>query len=262
MPRLELADVSAGYGARAVLEGVSLRVEAGEVVALIGPNGAGKTTLLRVASGALRPSRGRVLLDGADLATVPARTAARVLGGVASEDDPAFAFTAREVASMGRYPRLGPWRAPGAEDRAAVDRALATAGLLEAADRPLPTLSSGERRRASVARCLAQEAEVLLLDEPTAHLDVGREASVLAAFRAEATERRRAVLVALHDLALAGLFADRVVLLVSGRVSADGPPRVVLTEAVLGPAFGADLRVVPHPDGGSPVVLPRPGRAP
>jgi iron complex transport system ATP-binding protein len=260
-PRLEVDGVSAGYGARSVLEGVSVAVAAGEVVALVGPNGAGKTTLLRVASGALRPTRGTVRLDGRDLARIPAREAARTVAGVAQDDDPAFAFTAREVAAMGRYPRLGPWRAEGAEDRAAVDRALAVAGLEEVADRPLPSLSSGERRRAAVARCLAQEADVLLLDEPTAHVDVGREARVLAAFRAEAKERGRAVLVALHDLALAGLFADRVVLLVAGRVAAEGAPREVLTEERLGAAFGADLCVIAHPDGGSPVVVPRPGRA-
>jgi iron complex transport system ATP-binding protein len=257
MPRLELVGVSAGYGARAVLEDVALAIDRGEVVALIGPNGAGKTTLLRVASGALRPTRGEVRLDGRPLDAVPAREAAKTLSGVAQDDDPAFAFTAREVAAMGRYPRLGPWRPEGAEDRAAVERALAVAGLSASGDRPLPSLSSGERRRAAVARCLAQEGEILLLDEPTAHVDLGHETRVLAAFRDEAKERGRAVLVALHDLNLAALFADRVVLLVAGRVAAAGPCREVLTEDRLRAAFGADLRVIDHPDGSAPVVLPR-----
>jgi iron complex transport system ATP-binding protein len=256
MPLLALEDVTAGYGRAPAVHGVSLALDAGERVALLGRNGSGKTTCLRVAGGVLRPRRGRVLLDGRDLATLAPRDAARLVSGVAQQEDSDLPFRVRDAVALGRLHRLRPWEGEGPEDRAAVEDAIARLGLAALAGRPLPALSGGERRRAALARCLAQDARVLLLDEPTAHLDAGHEASLLSTLSALARERGKAVLAAVHDLNLASLFADRLVLLVEGRVVADGPPAEVLTEARVREAFGARAVVVPHPTAGVPAVLP------
>ena len=228
MARLDLVGVGAGYGRRVAIEGVDLSLAPGEVVAIIGRNGSGKSTLLKVAAGILRPASGRVLLDGEDLAAIPARRAARSIAGVAQEEDVDFPYSVRDVVSLGRIPHSGAFARESDRDRAAVEAALAALDLVELAERPIPSLSGGERRRAFLARALAQEPAVLLLDEPTAHLDLGHEAALLAVVRALARARDVAVAIALHDLNLVGLVADRVVLLDGGRVQAIGPPIEVL----------------------------------
>jgi iron complex transport system ATP-binding protein len=252
---LALRGVSVGYRGRPVLDDVSLDVEAGEIVALVGRNGAGKTTLLRAAAGMLRPSAGRVEVDGRDLATLSVREIARCVSGVPQEDAIDLPFTVREVVAMGRLSQLSPWRSESDGDRAAIDAALVAADLVALADRPATTLSGGERRRASLARCLAQDAPVLLLDEPTAHLDLGQEARWLATVRRCANERRRAVLVALHDVNLAAAAADRVALLDDGHLVAIGAPAAVLTAERLSTLFHTPLRVVVDPSDGRPLVV-------
>ncbi len=260
MGPLDLADVSAGYPRRPVLEGVSLSCAAGEVTVLLGRNGSGKSTLLKVASGVLRPTAGRVRLDGTDLATLSPRATARRIAAVGQEEAVEFPFTVREVASIGRFARLGAFGRLRPQDVAAVDAALEALDLGALADRPLPSLSGGERRRAFLARALAQEPEVLLLDEPTAHLDLGHEATLLGIVRDEARRRRTAVVLALHDLNLVGLVADRVVLLDGGRVRAAGRVEEVFEEALLSDAYATALSIVPRPGGGAPLVVPRGGR--
>jgi iron complex transport system ATP-binding protein len=256
MDALALESVSAGYARRPVLHDVTLRVGRGERVALLGPNGAGKTTLLRAAGGSLRPLSGRVLVLGRDLAGLSAREAARSLSGVAQQESAEFAFTVREVVALGRLARLRPWSGPSPEDDAAVEAALERLDLAGIADRPVSALSGGERRRASLARCLAQDADVLLLDEPTAHLDLGHEIDLLSTLSALARERGKAVLAALHDVNLASLFADRVVLLVAGRVVFEGSPAEALTPARIEEVFRARTTVLRHPASGLPVVVP------
>jgi iron complex transport system ATP-binding protein len=253
---LTIDGVCAGYGAVEVLHGVSLAVERGEVVALIGPNGAGKTTCLRVAAGILRPRSGAVRVDGRDLASMPAREAALKVSGVPQVEASEFGFTVRETAALGRYARLPRFAPEGEADRAAVADALATVGLADLGSRRLTTLSGGERRRASLARCLAQDADVLLLDEPTAHLDLGHEVRLLETLTGLAKRRGKAVVAALHDVNLAAMFADRVVLLVAGRVAAQGTPREVLTAERIASAFAARVVVASHPERGVPVVIP------
>lgn len=257
MTGLELIDVTRSYGRRVAIAGIGLRLVPGEVTVLLGRNGSGKSTLLRVASGVLRPNRGRVLLDGIDLATIAPRAVARSIAGVAQEEAVDFPYTVRDVASLGRNPHLGPFARERTEDRRAVDAALEALDLVALADRPLPELSGGERRRAFLARALAQEPSVLLLDEPTAHLDLGHEASLLAVVRALARARGVAVALALHDLNLVGLVADRVVLLDQGRIRASGTPTEVLDAATLSEAFGAPVVTVARPGGGAPLVVPR-----
>jgi iron complex transport system ATP-binding protein len=255
MSRLRLEAVRHAYGAHVALDAVDLEVAPGEFVALVGPNGAGKSTLLRVAAGLLRPSSGRVLLDGADLRTLDRRLLARRIGGVAAQEDAVFPFTVRETVALGRHPWRGRFAPLSDEDRRAVEAALEATRLEALASRPLPSLSTGERQRAALARMLAQDPGVLLLDEPTAHLDLGHRLRILAVLRAQAA-RGKAVLAALHDLSTAAMGADRLVCLVAGRVVASGAPADVLTPARIREAFGAEVSVIPHPRTGAPVVAP------
>jgi iron complex transport system ATP-binding protein len=257
MSVLGLEAVRFAYGPHEVLRGVTLALGAGEKVALLGPNGAGKSTLLKVASGFLVPSAGTVRLGGRDLAGVPRREAARRVAGVAADEAHDFPFRVRESVALGRHAWRAAFGPPSAADAAEVERALETCDLVGLADRPLPSLSSGERQRVALARALAQAPEVLLLDEPTAHLDLGHQLRVLDAVDDVARSRGTAVLAALHDVNLAAAWADRVVLLVAGEVAAQGAPGEVLRAERLEAAFGAPVHVLAHPDGGRPLIAPR-----
>jgi len=253
---LELRQVRFAYAGPLVLDGIDLQVARGEVVGVVGPNGAGKSTLLRLASGLLAPLSGEVLLDGEPVHALPRRLAARRIAGVAAEEEPRFPFTVRDTVALGRHPWRGAFAPLSGEDEARIDAALAAADLVALADRSLPTLSSGERQRAMLARCLVQGGDVVLLDEPTAHLDLGHRLRMLELVRTTALERRQGVLAALHDLNLASQVADRLVLLVAGRVAAEGEPGDVLTPARIAEAFGASVEVLSHPQTGGPVVVP------
>jgi iron complex transport system ATP-binding protein len=257
MARLAFEEVHFAYGANAVLAGVSFAVEGGERVAVVGPNGAGKSTLLRLASGYFAPARGHVRLDGREVSALPRGEAGRRIGGVAAEEAHEFPFTVREAVALGRHPWRGAFARPSAADASRVEDALAAADLTALAVRTLPTLSSGERQRVALARCLAQDAEVLLLDEPTAHLDLGHQVRLLGVLARHARSRGRAALAVLHDLNLAATWADRVVLLVGGRVLADGSPREVLVPERVAEAFGAPVTVLAHPEGDAPLLVPR-----
>lgn len=252
MARLVVQDLTFAYPRRPpVLREVSLEVLAGETVALVGPNGAGKSTLLGLAAGRLVPDRGRVRLDGDEVHRLDRRAAARRIAGQAAAEDPTFPFTVRETLELGRHPWRGAFGPLSAEDAARVRDALGRTELEGLADRPLAHLSSGERQRAALGRCLVQEGDLVLLDEPTSHLDLGHRQRLLGTFALRARERGQALLLALHDLNLAAVFADRIVLLVEGEVVADGPPADVLTRERIEAAFDARVRVLS--DG--PVVL-------
>lgn len=252
---LEARGLVGGYGARTVLRGVDLAVARGERVALLGPNGAGKTTLLRALAGVLRPAAGEVLLEGAPLARLAPRERARRIAVVPQNFATPFAFTAREIVALGRTPYLSAFAGPGRVDRAAIDRAMRETECLELAERPFAELSGGERQRVVLGMALAQEAEVLLLDEPTTHLDLAHELRFLALVDELARSRGLAVLAALHDVTLAARHLDRVVALDEGRLVADGPARGVLTATLLREVFDVDAAVVWHD--GTPAIVPR-----
>ena len=254
---LELARVSARYRTARrgdVLHDVSLRVEAGQVVALVGPNGAGKSTVLRVASGVLPPSSGQVLLEGTDLGRLSAGQIARQVAVVPQDNAIPFGMTARELVALGRTPHLRPLGGLGRRDHAVVDWALGEAGAGALADRFVDELSGGERQRIILARALAQQPRVLLLDEPTANLDLHHQVAALERVRALARHDGLAVLAAVHDLQLAALFCDEVVLLREGRVRQHGTPEGVFTVAHLRAAFDQDVALAPHPTHGVPLV--------
>jgi iron complex transport system ATP-binding protein len=255
---LELQAVSASYPGRAVAEpvlnGIELKLEAGEMVALIGPNGAGKSTLLRTAGGVLRPSAGRVLLDDRDLATLKPRDIARQIAVVPQEGPLPAGLVVREMVGLGRTPYTRMLLGPTTRDRAAVDWALEAAGVTDLAERFVDELSGGERQRVILARALAQEPRLLLLDEPTANLDLHHQVVMLELVRGLTRERGLTVLAAVHDLQLAALYCDRIALMQAGRMLSHGPPEAVLTEALLLATFGQRVVLSPHPTHGVPLV--------
>ncbi|HEY8656576.1 MAG TPA: ABC transporter ATP-binding protein [Candidatus Limnocylindria bacterium] len=253
MTELVARAVVAGYGTRRVLRGVDLDLRPGALTALVGPNGAGKSTLLRTLAGILRPAAGSVRIDGRDVATIPRRELAGRIAVVPQSFDTLFPFTVREIVSLGRSARLSLFDRPGAADARAIERALDELDLLPLAGRRLDSLSGGERQRAVLAMALAQESDVLLLDEPTVHLDPGHQRSTVLLVRALARARGLVLVTVLHDLNLAAL-ADRIVALVDGAVGADGSPDAVLASEPVERIFGPGLRVA-RVDG-RPVVIP------
>jgi iron complex transport system ATP-binding protein len=252
---LEALEISCGYGGEDVLSGVSVRISPGELTAVVGPNGSGKSTLVRALSRVLRPRSGRVLLDGKDLYDLPARAVAREIAVVPQETPLDFEFTCEEVVLMGRAPHLGRFQSEGEADRGVVNEAMERTGTRALRGRSVLELSGGERQRVVLARAFAQGPRVLLLDEPTAHLDIAFQVQVLGTVARLRRERNLAVLATLHDLNLAAAYADRVVLLSKGRVVSAGSAAEVLTEATLRDVYGAEVTVRPHPETGRPLVL-------
>lgn len=251
---LALEGVTAGYGGGPVVDDVSIQVRAGEVVGLVGPNGSGKTTLIRVASRGLRPTSGSVRLAGFDPYELGARAAARLVAVVPQDVTPAFSFTAQEMVLMGRTAFLSRWGRGGPRDRARVREAMAATSVLHLAERSIDELSGGERRRVVLAQALAQDAPVLLLDEPTTHLDLRHVLDVLSIVRELARGEGTAVLAVFHDLNLAAASCDRLVALHRGRVVADGPPHHVVTTELLRTVYEVDGVVVADDLTGRPSI--------
>lgn len=252
MSALALEAVEVALGGRAVLRGVDLALARGELLGLVGRNGAGKTTLLRVASAVLAPTRGTVRLGGRDAAALSRRAFAREVAVVAQENAIPFAFGVREVALMGRSPHLGLLAFETAADHARAAAALERLGIAHLAERSILELSGGERQLVMVARALVQDAPILLLDEPTAHLDLAHRVQVLALAR-ELAREGRAVLAVSHDLSLLAGFADRLALLSDGRVEC-GLPEELLQPDRLRAGFGLEADVIRGPSGALLVV--------
>jgi len=238
------------------LDQVSLSVQPGEILVVIGPNGAGKSTLIRAVSGALPYLSGSVSVNGKDLAHLSSIQRARQLAVVPQARNMPAAFTVFQSVLMGRTPYLGWLGQTNSQDHRVTRRSLELTLTLELAERRVGELSGGEQQRVLLARALAQDTPVLLLDEPTTHLDLQHQSSLLNLVRQLADDKKLAVLMVLHDLNLASLYADRVALLVAGRVRAIGTPQEVLTEQDLSSVYNIPVHVIPHPDYGSPLVLP------
>ena len=241
------------------MRGVSAEVTPGSLLAVAGPNGAGKTTLLRLLSGALAPREGEVRLDDRLLADLGDRERARAVAVVPQSESSPFPVTVREMVGMGRYAHLGPWESVGGRDRAVVDEALGRCAVADLAGRRVDELSGGELQRARIARALAQEAPILLLDEPTAGLDLRYRMELFHLLR-ELRADGLALLVVTHELNLAARFADRLLLLDRGRERAAGAPRDVLRRETLEDVYEWPVRLVPHPgpgaDTGAPQTVP------
>lgn len=249
---------------RPAVDGVTLEIPAGGCTAVLGPNGSGKSTLLRLLLGTLAPAAGTVELGGRPLAGWTREALAREVGVVPQGEEAAFPMTVRELVGMGRYPHLGPWRREGAADREAVERALRRCDVAGVAGRAVGTLSGGERQRARLARALAQEPATLVLDEPTAALDVAHEMAIFELLR-DLGRAGTTVLLVTHHLNLAARYADRLVLMQRGAVVAVGAPAEVLRRDTVERVYGWPVSIAPHPgpgpDAGAPQVIPLAGEA-
>jgi ABC-type cobalamin/Fe3+-siderophores transport system ATPase subunit len=253
---LEIQSLSAGYGVEPVLHDFSASVRPGEVVAVVGPNGAGKTTLIKAASGVLPVQAGKIRVDGKDLSAFSAMERARYLAVVPQARNLPPAFTVWQTVMMGRTPFLGWLGKASPADRNRARWALERTHTQDLSGRRVDELSGGEQQRVLLARALAQDAPILLMDEPTAHLDLKHQSNLLNLTRELAEAHHLAVLMALHDLNLVALYADRVALLVEGRLPAAGTPNEVLTPQRLSEIYQIPLNVITHPDYGTPLVLP------
>jgi len=259
-PILTAESLRYAYGNNRVLDGPAFSVNRGEWLILIGPNGSGKTTLLRLLAGLARPESGRVRIAGTPVTSGPPRLLARRVAMVPQNLPSDLPFTVGEMALFGRTPHLGLLGIPGKADHEAAARALEQTGLTRLADRRLPELSGGERQRAFIARALCQEPELLLLDEPTAFLDINQQIRIMDLLEEMCRARNLAVVMASHDLNLAALYGDRLLLLHDGRQMALGTPEEILRPELLESAYGCRLRVDRNPVNGRPMVTPVPGR--
>ena len=241
------------------LEDVDLAVVSGESLALIGPNGSGKSTLLKVVSGVLRPDHGTVRLDDSPIDSLSARQVARRLAMVEQERTMGFDFAVREVVAMGRIPHRGRFARESSNDRRAIDRAMQLADVRELCDRSIRAVSGGERQRVYLGMALAQEPDVLLLDEPTTHLDLRHQVQFMSIVQ-ERAQAGMTVLIAIHDLTLAAQAAHRIALMSEGRIVVTGQPSEVLTASNVRRVFDVEAIVGQHPELGTVYVLPALGR--
>lgn len=249
-------DLDAGYRNRAVLHGVDLDVPAGRITAVIGPNGCGKSTLLRVLGRLLRPTAGTVQLAGTPIQTLRHRELARRLALLPQSPTAPEGMTVADLAARGRQPHQPWYRQWSAHDERIISEAMRATRVDDLAERPLDELSGGQRQRAWIAMTLAQQTDVLLLDEPTTHLDLAHAVDVLDLLVERRAREGTTILVVLHDLGLAARFSDHLVVVDEGRIAAVGPPAEVLTGDLLAEVFGLRARVRPDPDDGVPTVVP------
>ena len=256
---LKIQNISVSYGPRQILHDISLNVQSGEVLALIGPNGAGKSTLIRAASGVI-PYTGYVRTNGDDFASLSPIQRAKYIATVPQAISLPPAFTVWETVLFGRTPYLGFLGQPSKTDEEIAHQALERINALPLVDRRVGELSGGEQQRVLLARALCQATPVLLLDEPTAHLDLQYQVSLLELVRDLAHKDNLAVLVALHDLNLAAHYADRIALMVAGNINAIGKPEDVLQPELIEEAYCIPVHVVKHPFLDIPLILPESGK--
>jgi iron complex transport system ATP-binding protein len=256
---LTVRGLYAGYDGQLVLRGVDLAATRGELLAIIGPNGCGKTTLLRVVSGVLAFERGDVAIDGVDVHGIRPAAMARRIAVVAQGAGLPERFSAFEVTLMGRTPHLGLLQSESKRDIDVVRAAMQRADCWHLRSRPVEELSGGERQRVIIARALAQEPDLLLLDEPTSHLDIQHQVDTFRLTLELCREHRLAAVAVVHDLTLAAMFADRVALMADGAIVACGVPGDVLVPEIIERVYGLAVRVLEHPATGRPIVVPDAG---
>jgi iron complex transport system ATP-binding protein len=254
---IEFRDLVVQYprASRRAVDGISLGAKRREITAVVGPNGSGKSTLVRTLVGRVKPLAGDVLIDGRPIAEIDRRGVARAVAVVAQSEDTSFPVTVAEYIALGRFPHIGAWHRIGEVDRRAMERATELANVAEFLSRPMDALSGGERQRVRLARALAQGGDGLVLDEPTAFLDIAHEMTVFELLATLAREGQ-AVLLVSHNLNLVARFAERIVLLESGRVVAAGPPSDVMKPETLERVYGWPMAVAADPTTGTPTLIP------
>ncbi|MCG0278278.1 MAG: ABC transporter ATP-binding protein [Thermanaeromonas sp.] len=264
MPRvlLDVHGITYSYGSVPALAGITFQVQPGEMIAVIGPNGSGKSTLLKCLDRALRPQRGVVLLDGRDLWDYSRRDVARRIAVVPQETVTEFDFTVAEVVLMGRQPHLsGLIRRESPRDLAVAREAMELTSTLHLAERPVSSLSGGERQRVIIARALAQEPEILLLDEPTSHLDITYQVEILDLLVYLNRIKNISIITVIHDLNLAAQYFRRVILLSGGKIVDVGPPEKVITTPKIRQAYNTEVLLTRHPGNGRLFVTPLPRKS-
>ncbi|MFD3332761.1 ABC transporter ATP-binding protein [Streptomyces sp. NPDC058700] len=254
--RLTARELTLAYEDRTVVHELDLAVPDGKVTVIVGPNACGKSTTLRALGRLLRPAGGAVLLDGEELAKLPTKAIARSIGLLPQTPVAPEAITVADLVSRGRQPHQAWWRQWSEEDERAVSDAMARTDVTALADRPVDALSGGQRQRVWIAMALAQETDLLLLDEPTTYLDIAHQVEVLDLVRRLNRVRGRTVVLVLHDLNQAARYADHLIAMKAGRVVAEGPPAEIVTEELVRDVFGLTSIVVPDPVTGSPLVVP------
>jgi len=252
---LRLDKISLGYGKRTVLDDINLEARPGEMLGIIGPNGSGKSTLIRGITRLISPSSGRIFVDGQNIASMSRGDLARLVGVVPQNAVLPELFTAFEVVLMGRTPHLGLFRYEGEKDLTIVRRAMEATQTTAFAERRVGELSGGERQRLIIARALAQEPKIILLDEPTAHLDINYQIETLSLVRQLCLEQKLIVVTALHDLNLAVQYCDQLVMLSGGGIYCHGVPEVVINSQTIREVYGAEVCVYPHPVNALPATL-------
>lgn len=253
---LMAAGLDLSYGDRQIVSALDLSVPAGKLTVIVGANACGKSTLLRGLARLLTPSRGAVYLDGKPIHQMHTRDVATILGVLPQSPIAPDAITVTDLVGRGRYPHQGWFRRWTPEDDQAVAEALAATDIADLADRPVDELSGGQRQRVWIAMALAQQTDLLLLDEPTTFLDINHQVEVLDLLTDFVKERGRTVVVVLHDLNLACRYADHIVAMKSGQIVAEGRPVDVVTEAVVKSVFGMTSRVVVDPISDTPMIVP------
>lgn len=257
----ELHDIRVAYDSADVLRDIGFHINAGEFVGIVGPNGSGKSTLLKTMVGELHPANGTASINGRDISSIRGRDLARMVAVVPQDSPVAFEFTVLEVVLMGRAPHLGRFELEKRADLDFAADALKRTNLLQYADRRIGELSGGERQRAIIARALAQQTDILLLDEPTAHLDLSYQVEILDLLSRENTSHGKTVIVVLHDLNLAAEFCGRLLMIEDGRIYADGTPEEVITADNVRRVYGTSVWVRKHPTSGRPYILSTGSRA-
>ncbi|SEN54114.1 iron complex transport system ATP-binding protein [Loktanella fryxellensis] len=253
---MQAAGLGAAYGERTVLEGLDLEIPKGKITAIVGANACGKSTLLRTFSRLLAPARGQVLLDGADIHRMPPKVLAQRLGLLPQQPVAPDGITVADLVGRGRHPHHGLFSRWTPADDAAVAQALAATGTTDLAARDIDALSGGQRQRVWIAMALAQQTEVLLLDEPTTFLDIAHQIEVLDLLVDLNRARGTTIVMVLHDLNLAARYADRIVALADGRLHSAGTPAEVLTVDMVRAVFRLDCRIMADPASGRPMMLP------
>ncbi len=256
MSRLTARGLTLAYENRVVVEDLDLAVPDGKVTVIVGPNACGKSTTLRALGRLLKPERGAVLLDGEELAKLPTKAIARAVGLLPQTPVAPEAITVADLVARGRQPHQAWWKQWSEEDERAVTEAMARTDVTALADRSVDELSGGQRQRVWIAMALAQETDLLLLDEPTTYLDIAHQVEVLDLVRRLNRSRGRTVVLVLHDLNQAARYADHLIAMKAGRVVTQGPPAEVVTDAMVRDVFGLPAVVVPDPVTGSPLVVP------
>jgi len=253
---LDIQSLSLAFGKKLALDSVTLSIRPGEILVVIGPNGAGKTSLVRAISGILPIQKGAIKYADQDLSNLSPSQRAHFLAVVPQARNLPPAFTVYQTVLMGRTPHLGWLGQASSSDHAQVRLALERTQIVEVADRRVDELSGGEQQRVLLARALVQNTSVLLMDEPTTHLDLGHQSALLNLVRQLVKHQQLAALLVLHDLNLAALYGDRIAFLVDGHLEALGTPEQVLNEEKLTSVYKVPVHVIPHPQYGSPLILP------